>query len=103
MYPVYLEMHQRLSLLSKDIAGRSRQSKVWEVSREKDGSRYRQVWMGRCVDGPCRVSTGSDDFRDANGTDLLEPKALVYEKKKEESGMTAEEEAELAELMSDDE
>jgi hypothetical protein len=50
------------------------------------------------------VSTRSDDFRDANGTDLLEPKALVYEKKKEEdSGMTAEEEAELAELMSDDE
>jgi hypothetical protein len=37
-------------------------------------------------------------------TDLLEPKPLVYEKKKEEgSGMTAEEEAELAELMSDDE
>jgi len=27
----------------------------------------------------------------------------VYEKKKEESAMTAEEEAELAELMSDDE
>ena len=36
-------------------------------------------------------------------TDLLEPKPLVYERKKTESGMTAEEEAELAELMSDDE
>jgi hypothetical protein len=35
--------------------------------------------------------------------DLLQPKPLIYEKKKEESGMTAEEEAELAELMSDDE
>jgi len=35
--------------------------------------------------------------------DLLEPKTLVYERKKTESGMTAEEEAELAELMSDDE
>jgi hypothetical protein len=59
--------------------------------------------MGHCAGGLCRVSTRSDDFRDANGTDLLEPKALVYEKKKEESGMTAEEEAELAELMSDEE
>lgn len=59
--------------------------------------------MGHCAGGLCRVSTRSDDFRDANGTDLLEPKALVYEKKKEESGMTAEEEAELAELMPDEE
>lgn len=34
--------------------------------------------------------------------DLLEPQALVYERKKEESGMTEEEERELAELMSDE-
>ena len=46
---------------------------------------------------------GSLNLVNANVPDLLEPKALVYEKKKEESGMTAEEEAELAELMSDDE
>lgn len=36
-------------------------------------------------------------------SELLEPKPLVYEKKKEESSMTEEEERELAELMSDDE
>lgn len=46
---------------------------------------------------------GSFNLINANVPDLLEPRALVYEKKKEESGMTAEEEAELAELMSNDE
>ena len=35
--------------------------------------------------------------------ELLEPKPLVYERKTEDTGMTEDEERELAELMSDDE
>ena len=50
-----------------------------------------------------RYAFGSFILWNANVQDLLEPKALVYEKRKDESGMTAEEEAELAELMSDNE
>jgi hypothetical protein len=67
--------------------------------------------MGGCIDESGRDIEEMDFARYASlsnlgvadATDLLEPRPLVYEKKKTESGMTAEEEAELAELMSDDE
>lgn len=68
--------------------------------------------MGRYVAGRRRVSraplkklkiVNRVRFTRADWAELLEPKPLVYERKKEESSMTEEEERELAELMSDDE
>jgi len=63
---------------------------------------YKSGWDIETVDSAgCVLLPNLPD--NADEADLLEPKPLVYEKKKEEeSGMTAEEEAELAELMSDD-
>lgn len=74
------------------------------------GGRRGQGWvaLSTSLDGTIRRWTAQGEYGVAREllltmAELLEPKPLVYERKKEETGMTEEEERELAELMSDDE
>lgn len=103
--PIALNRCRRL----KGIRGRYRGWSRLVGLGEKGGWLCRLVSMGLYVAGLPQVSqTHSEWFQHKQevadwATELLEPKSLVYEKKKEESSMTEEEERELAELMSDDE
>ena len=90
--------YRRRALWGDLVNQKSRRSQRERMGCDIDKS----GWDVKKVDF-ARYAFGSFILWNANVQDLLEPKALVYEKKKEESGMTAEEEAELAELMSDDE
>ncbi|WVQ76246.1 hypothetical protein IAR50_005911 [Cryptococcus sp. DSM 104548] len=91
--------------------------RVWDVENE-EGPKVRGVVQGHCAevgvlkawlkDGEVRVvSAGLDaSLRVWSIQDILNPKPLEYEleeKKEETSGMTEEEERELAELMDDEE